>query len=206
MDDISLGDIEQLFCGNLVLHKGTPVLFKSVNRDRQTKLFNLFHGKEYNAEFKLDDFGAPRGRIGFVNHGNTSVYVFRRPRRQFCVGVTGNNSEFKALHYLDPYQRQTVVNELKKLDKKALHFSMLNQYPKFSEALEKAIAHDGAYAFDKQFAIGRDRVVWYKTTAVGVLKEGKTSMKDIVFDKQYEYLKLPLLQDHGKVERTFESQ
>jgi len=204
MDEITVADIEQLFCGTLVLYKDQPVLFKSISQDRQARLLNLFHGKEVRVKFELKDFGAPRGRIGFVNHGGSAAYIFRKPRRQFAVGVTNANADVKVLPYLNNDRRSMIYKELKEFNNKAIHNAMVNDYPKFSEALERAKESGGACAFDKQFAIGYDNVIWYKQARVGVLPEGKKSMKDIVFDKGFEYLKLPLLQEHGKVERTFE--
>lgn len=205
MDEISVADIEQLFCGTLVLYKGQPVLFKSITHERVAILFVLLHGKDIRVKFVLNDFGAPRGRIGFVNHGGSASYVIRRPRRQYAVGVTRANSDIKLLPYLDVNRREIIRKDLREFNNKAVHSAMMNDYPKFSEALERAKETNGACAFDKQFAIGFDNRVWYKESYVGKLPEGKKSMKDIVFPKEYEYLKLPLLQEHGKVERTFES-
>ena len=206
MDEISLVDIESIFRNTLVLHKGVPVLFISINADRVATLFILEHGKTVKVKFELADFSAPRGRIGFVNHLNNAFYIKRRPRRQYLVGISGGNSEISPLPYGSYDERLTGKDQIRKLNLRCIHFAMKNEYPVFKEALAKAVASNGAYAFDKQFAVAYDRSIWYKNKMVGEIPKGRTSMKSIVFTKEYEYLQLPLLQNHGKIVRTFEAQ
>lgn len=204
MDEISIGDIESLYCKTLVLYKGTPVLFKSISMGRVATLLVLEHGKDIQVRFSLDDFSAPRGRIGFVNHGNLAFYFSRRPQRQYAVGVNNRNITVRTIPYLSEERQMAAHTEVCAFNKKALHFAMLNQYPKFKEAFEQAVKSHGAVAFDKQFAIGGDGVIWYKDKRVGGHSLDKQpSLKNIVFDKQYEFLQLPLLQDHGKAAKTF---
>lgn len=204
MDEISIEDIESLFCKSLVLYKGAPVLFKSITMNREATLLLLEHGKDIKVKFLLEDFSAPRGRIGFVNHGGLAHYFSRKPQRQYVVGVNGRNIAVKTINYLNA-ERQIVANkEIRDLDKKAIHAAMLNQYPKFSEAFAQAIKTGGVVAFDKQFAVGSDGIVWYKAIRVGTHSLDKqASLKNIVFLKEYEFLQLPLLQNHGKTTKTF---
>ena len=204
MDEISVGDIESLFCKTLVLYKGAPVFFKSITMGREAILLVLEHGKDIRVKFSLDDFSAPRGRIGFVNHGNLAFYFFRKPQRQYAVGVNSRNISIHTLRYFNAERQMAMHKEVSQFDKKSLHMAMLNQYPKFSEAFAQAIKSGGAIAFDKQFAIGSDGVVWYKSRAVGQHSLDKqASLKNIVFQKEYEFLQLPLLQNHGKTSKTF---
>ena len=204
MDEISIGDIEALFCKTLVLYKGTPVYFKSISMGREAILLVLEHGKDIRVKFELEDFSAPRGRIGFVNHGNLAFYFARRPRRQYAVGVNTHNIVVSTLRYLSHERQMAAHSEICAFNKKALHFAMLNQYPKFKEAFEQAVKTGGAVAFDKQFAIGSDGMIYYKNKLVGKHSLDKEpSLKNIKFEKEFDFLQLPLLQNHGKAAKTF---
>ena len=204
MDDISIGDIEALFCKTLVLYKGTPVFFKSITMGREAILLVLEHGKDIRVKFELADFSAPRGRIGFVNHGNLAFYFFRKPQRQYAVGVNARNIQIHTIRYFQQERQMAMFKEVSQFDKKSIHFAMLNQYPKFLDAFTQAVKSGGAVAFDKQFAVGADGIIYYKSKMVGAHPLDKQpSLQNIVFEKQYEFLQLPLLQNHGKAAKTF---
>ena len=207
MDEILYDDMHTLYLGGVCMYKGIPVKVMNITRKEGKPMFELLYlelQKKGTVVFKMDDFGPPIGRIGFVNHGNAAFYVTRRPSRQWAIGLKSSNVRVKCtqsifLKGVDQFNR-----EVSKMELKTLAHSMLGKYPKFEEALAQAIETKGVYAFDRQFAIDHEKTIFYKTNPVGKLKRGK-KLQYVEFNPGFEYLELPLMQHYEKTFRTFEA-
>jgi len=203
MDEISVSDIRTLFVNSLCTYKGTPVKVLECTYDKQVTLYYLENAHKAVVIFNLDDFGAPVGRIGYVNHGNHAFYFSRKPLRQYAVGVKRDNTDVRACPCLTDNDPMHFLYQLNKMEHKAIAKAMRNIYPKFEKALEQAIKKRGVYAFDKQFAVDFHRRVWYKNKPVGNIPEGCTTVDAIILFPEYTYLDLPLTQSYEKTIKTF---
>jgi hypothetical protein len=207
MNDILYDDLYTLYLGGVCLYRGEPVKVLNIqNRDKPTfTVLNLEHQQRIDVVFNMKDFSAPLGRIGFINHSNDAWYITRKPSRQWAIGIKSSNVAIKRV--TSDYTRigaagERARKEVVGMELKALSLTIKGTYPKFEEALAKAVEHKGVYAFDKQFAIDAAKNIFYKTSLVGKLKRGK-NLQHVVFHPGFEYLELPLMQHYEKTFRTF---
>jgi len=203
MDEISVEDIRTLFVDSLCTYKGDPVKAKECNHNKQVTVYYLENAHEVTVPFRLSDFGAPVGRIGYVNHGNHAFYFSRKPLRQYAVGVNRSNTSIKACPCVVDGDCLNFQYQLNKMEHKTIAKAMRNIYPKFEKALEQAIKKRGVYAFDKQFAVDFHNRIWYKNKLVGKIPEKCNTVDAIILYPEYSYLELPLLQSYEKTIKTF---
>lgn len=205
MADISVDDIRNIYVNSLCMYKGTPVFFKDVTNGRIATLRNVSTKKLVDVPFNLEEFSAPQQRIGYVNHRNNAFYVTRLPVRRFQVGIAKGNVEirFREAPGSDGYRGK---DELFAFNLPTLAESMLNKYPSFQEAFQKAIASAGIWAFDKQFAIGFDGKLYYKTQHVADIGKGVRTPRTAKFKPEFEYLSILLKdQDYGKAAKPIKA-
>lgn len=198
MADISVEDIRSIYGNTLCTYKGTPVFFKDITIDRIAIVRNIATKKTVEIPFKLEDFTAPQQRIGYVNHRNNAFYITRLPVRRFQVGIAKNNVDIRMLATpgSDSWRGR---EELFAFNLPTLAESMLNKYPPFHEAFQKAVDSQGIWAFDKQFAIGYDGKLYYKCQHVATVTKGVRTLRTAKFLPEFEYLSILLKdQDYGK--------
>lgn len=205
MYELSNADIEQLYLGCLMIHNGALVKVESISYDYQPAMFylvNLSTGKKYSARFRSEEFTAPKKRIGFVNYRQTVVYISRRPVRRFRVGIHSENVSVETPAYVpSPLKDKPAVrNRISQFVDVEIYKAYSSQYPTLREAYDKAVEWKGAMAFDKQFAVSFEGVVYYKTKIVGKVKDYV-----IQWDKDFEYLEIVLGNNYEKNSGTFKA-
>lgn len=198
MADITTEDITQLFSGCTVMYKGIPVYVKEVESKNKIHIVYLQDNKKDCVPFSLADFKPVNARLGFVNVGKCVAYMSRRPIRRFHVGLHGNNVMFHQVPsvyggfgvLLDKVHRLNVVE---------IYNCIVGKYPTFKQCCARVKKEPAIMAFDKQFAIDTDGVVFYRNKAVGYfnLKEHK-EIEDIQFNKGCEHLILLLKGNYEK--------
>lgn len=205
MPELSINDVIQLYEGTLCKHKETFVKIEAVKSATVVSVFDLRTQRRKDLPFKLEDFGAPLGRIGFVNHCNWAFYITRQPVRRYQVGASPNNIQIKCPGWENPahHPLAQASSEIKNLKLATIMDSLEGNYPTFNDALDKAVERKGLYAFDKQFAISYDRNIFFRTEFVGILPPRTRKKERIVFQQRYEHLELLLNQDYEKTARTF---
>lgn len=183
---IDLADQMQLFQNTLISYKDDVCYVSNIGPD-SVLLERLVDGKEMLVEFDFNLFKTISARIGYMNSGLISLYASRRPLRQFLQGwgphlfyFHGNNDgsgpkeKNKASHDINSMKSKTWLNAINGI------------YPTFKEAVAKVKNHHLSVAFDKQFAVGKNGDVFYRSTQVGEF-DGDT-VEQIVWNKGKEYL------------------
>ena len=202
MAELSLADITQLYGDTICRYKGEPVRVIEVTRDSEMKLILLRHGKNVTVKFDQDLFGPPLGRIGFVNEGTHATYIMRNPVRRFQVGLNRGNIKMTHLPITDRRKGERDYNALYKMNTKSWAKALDNEYPSLAEALRISAEHKGTVAFDREFAVCSNRIVYYKTTPVGHVPPRMSTLKRIVFQDKYAHLDTLLIYNYDKTTRT----
>ena len=205
MSDISVDDIRNIYVNTLCTHKGTPIFFKDITYDKVAIFRNVATKKITETPFKLEEFSAPQQRIGYVNHRNNALYVTRLPVRRFQVGIAKGNVEVRhvAAPGSDGYRGK---DEILGFNLPTLAEAMLNKYPSFLEAYQKAVGADGIWSFDKQFAIGYDGKLYYKCQHIADVGKGVRTLRTARFKPGFDYLSILLKdQDYGKAAKPIKA-
>lgn len=180
MDEISIQDLERMYYHTTAMYKGVPIYIEEIPSRHDMVGVNLSSGKRLDFKFKHGDLLPPDGHVGFVNYRGHAVYVKRCPRRIYHVGLATGNITAVVV----PAAIGVRVSESTILRTKSIADSMIGIYPTLEEALEQL--EQGAVravAFNKQFAIAKDKSIYYKTSHVGVYKNNR-----IVFQQGKEFL------------------
>lgn len=203
MDEISVTDINTLFVDSLCTYKGNPVKVLDCNFNKEVTIFFLENAHTLTIPFVLSNFGAPVGRIGYVNHGNHAFYFTRKPYRQYAVGIKKSNTDIVACpaQVMGDYEQYRY--QLQRLTHKTIAKAIRNVYPSFEKALSLAVKKEGVYAFDKQFAVDCKCKIWYKNKCVGSVPKDDATLSSIVLKPEFSYLELPLTQSYEKTIKTF---
>jgi hypothetical protein len=198
---IAAADIETLYSRCLFIHNGVLVKVLSIEFGPTVfTLLNLSTGKKFTAPFKQEDFKVPEKRIGFVNVMRGVLYVVRQPQRKFHLGININNIEIQKINALRvfPDGASDAMEKVKRLECVEIYNAYAGKYPSLKEAVDNAVEWKGACAFDKQFAVTKDRDLFYKTKKVGVVDD-----YTIKFDPNFEYLNALLENNYEKASRNF---
>jgi len=203
MPELSEHDIAQLYADSVCMYEGHPV--KVIRAGRKMRILNLEHGKESVVDFNYDKFKSLKTRLGFVNSDGYVFYAARRPARRFSVGVTRSNT---VIQYVGPqpkdYRHFRNAQELvTRMHSKDWHNTISGQYPSLQLATKIAVNTKGICAFDRQFAIDKERNIYYKMDRVGTLPKLARSTNRITFDEGKEHLELLLNPNYDKTVRTF---
>lgn len=145
-------------------------------------------GKVEKVKFSLETFKPLSSRLGSVNINGSVVRIARCPVRRMNVGLNRNNMTVEALDVPYPNGSYESLEEVGGLRCKALFSTITNRYPTFSEAIKKAKKTQGACAWDRQFCVDMHGNVHYKTMRVGQVALAATSTKQIIFNKEFDYL------------------
>jgi hypothetical protein len=192
--EMSIGDIDQKFCGSVVMFQKKPVLFKKVSGDYSVRIFDLMAQKEEQVEFDMKQFLPPPSRVGFVNINGSVVYAVRNAIRRYKLGLSRENFSVQTLEVPYPDGRSDgYVRLVQGLERRELGEALLSKYPTLQQAVRRVSQFEGACAFDKQFAIDHTHAVFYKTKRVGQLISGV-----IKFDEGNEHLQILLNKGYEK--------
>jgi hypothetical protein len=183
---LSLADRVMQYGDALLLYSGIPVYVREVGQNAMT-LRTIQTGKVDIVPVVLEDF-SPITRMGFVNIYNSVVEVVRQPARKYSIGMTRDNTAIRPLPVRYPRGEDCTLDKLGRLTAVELFDTINGIYPPIEEALDTAQSKEGACAFDRQFAVSKDLEVLYKTRKVGYVDKKASSVKEIVFHKQYSYL------------------
>lgn len=205
MDKITPEDIHALYFASLCVYKGNPVkVIDCAGYD--VTVIHLDTGASSVVKFKLEDFTAPIGRIGFVNYQGVALYITRMPHRQYTVGMKPGNTKIQFPEYrsnMEHHSLMRISEKISRMDCPEIARAIRGIYPGINDAIAQAVADKGACAFDRQFAVDYERKIYYKTKWVGSLPRAAVTLNDVKFRENYEYLQLPLLQHYEKTLRTF---
>jgi hypothetical protein len=197
VEKINRDDIIQQYQHNIVYYKGKPVFVINVsaNGDNVTVL-DLKSQEQITVPFNLNDFKAPISRLGMMNYNDTVVYLSRLPLRRMNIGINQENLRVDVLPF--EYKRRMVylIDEIKQLTHSAFVSVFEGKYPSLKDAIAIAERNEQACAFDRQFAVGSDKEIYYKTNKVGSIRGDKVS--DIVWKAEYPYLSILLEGNHEK--------
>lgn len=203
MPELSEHDIVQLYADSVCMYDGHPV--KVMEAGRNMRILNLEHGKESTVKFEYDKFKSLKTRLGFVNSDGYVFYAARRPARRFSVGITRSNTVIQYVGPQPQYYRhfrgaQEIITRMQSKD---WHNTITGKYPSLQLAAKIAANTKGCCAFDRQFAIDKERNVYYKMERVGILPKLARSTNRITFDEGKEHLELLLNPNYDKTVRTF---
>lgn len=188
MHDMSVDDLCVLYRNSIVLVNNKPVYVELVNNQYQCLVLDLLSQRHMTVSYTRGLFKAPTRRIGFVNVNGSVVYVYRNPVRKYKVGYSEENVKVCTLDVNYPLNRSLTRDKVERLKCIEIADAMANRYPCLSIAFENAREFNGACAFDKQFAVTYDGIIFYKTAFVGNLRKVDDAFT-IVFDKDQEHLK-----------------
>lgn len=197
MADLAYGDIVQQYHKNLVLYKGAPVRVEAVDRDCNVTIFHVATQDLEVVKFNLKDFKAHTTRLGMMNVHKTVVYVTRIPVRKMQIGLNMENINVGFLDFKYKIGQGLISDTIRGCGVKEFADLLAGTNPTFSKAIEIAEANKDACAFDRQFAVSHDGLVFYKTQLVGSFKE-KNSPSDIVFLSAHQHLSVLLENNHEK--------
>lgn len=199
MAEISHQDLCTMYQSSVVLYKDRPVKVKKVGAKREFNLLNLRTQRQAIVPFVQKDFSAPCRRLGFVNYGMSVCYLTRKPKRQFCIGISSENTLVEALS--DEFYPDGKANTRAKVmsfDIPELADTLFNEYPTLADAIKQVKAFEGACAFDKQFAVSYDFEIYYRTLYVGDIAKNCTSVDKIQWKPGFEHLAILLGNNHEK--------
>lgn len=202
-EGLSIADQVQLFGSSLIMYKGVPCKVRSISGDARYRLFNLIDRKEVIVSNAHLDITPLYMRLGMVNGMGSCAYIQRRPVRQYSVGLTHTNILVHQLPIGYPDGWIELKTKILNLDSEELLRCLLDKYPSLKEAAAEAEHNGGATAFDKQFAIGPHREIYYKTVCVGELPKNRVSVSQIKFKPGNEHLCLLLEGNYEKDLRAF---
>lgn len=201
MAELALNDIEQLYVGSICKFRNEIVRVNSVNVDREVSITLLRYNKKALVKFNQDDFTATRGRIGYINEGGHAFYTTRQPVRRYSIGLTNGNTQ---ISYLPKFRREShrAIEIVSRMASKSWAYALSNEYPTLSQAIQIAKESNGSCAFDKQFAVDKDRIIYFKNDPVGSIPPRTSTIKRIVLAPEYAHLELLLKQNYDETVRT----
>lgn len=203
MNNVSVADLKQFYLDTVILYKGKPAKVKKISAEKVFLILDLTTMKTFTDKEGAKFIDPPIRRLGMVNFMGSVLYVERVPYRKFQIGINSQNVKVSALPVEYPEGRAETVNQFRKFENIEIGECMFNIYPTIKECLENIEEFGGAAAFDKQFAINRERTIYYKTKAVGTLPPRCSSANKIKWNPGYEHLSILLENNHEKDLRNF---
>lgn len=181
-------DLRQMFDKSIVTYDTHPIFIHHVNDDKSVDVSSLGNNKEARLHLSDEKFDFTPVSLGYVNVQGSCFYLTRVPRRQWKQGLHHDNVEIKYHEAGYPEDRRwmSAYNRIKELSCKPLYNTIKNIYPTLEEAVN-LLQEDREVAFDRQFAINKDFIIFYKAQAVGYYNDG-----EIVFNANKEFLRKAL--------------
>jgi hypothetical protein len=201
MADLSIHDIQQLYHDNLLRYKGEIVKVAEIISAKSMMVMFLKTRETKEVPFKQEYLTPIAERIGFVNAHPQAVYIARRARRTFSIGITNQNCIIRSAAPGIP------TNSVTRLTHRGIVDAIEGNYPSIKEALTMLDAPGTVVAFDKQFAIDYDRNIYFKTEGVvGKLRKPYRTIERIEWNKGNDMYQFLLEPNYEKTVRTFEDQ
>jgi len=203
MDDVRLerGDIIQQYLNCIVKYKDRIVYVDEVDGRCNITITYLETMKRDVVAFNLKDFKVAKNRIGMVNHNGFVFYCERIPVRKMQIGINFNNFSVSRPQFHTLRDWKTSRETIQSLRENCVFNSMVNRFPSFERCLELTRSGNkniDCMAWDRQFAVDKSGMIYYKDSRVGNIPVGKNKESDIVFDAGYEYLSIVLERNYEK--------
>lgn len=202
--EMPVEDLQRDLRGCVVMYKNKPVYVTSIGRDGEVVFRDLLSQKEERAPFTLKEFTNPVRRVGFVNVMGSVVYVSRVPHRKYYMGLNPQNIQIKGIAGVDypqgaAYAKQRILT----MCIPEIGEAIMDKYPSLAEAIKHTKKHGGAMAFDKQFAVTKDRAIYFKGELVGTVDLTAKGAQDIKWEQGKEHLQILLDGNYEKTVRDF---
>lgn len=178
--------------GTMILYKGVPVQVGNCE-DKANGIRITATNVETGAMVQdyLQNFDMTPPPLGYVNYGKGSIYLSRMPmRKDWKQGFRQNNL--------------TSTNGMVELNMKSLSDTIQGKFPSIKEIISKIVKGgfdkkgiNGSIAFDRNFAIHYNGVVWYK----GLFSIGTVSFETgaIKIDPAFDWVRESLAEVVGEV-------
>lgn len=202
MVEISAADVDQLYRRSIIMYKGRPARVLNVDQNKDMHVLSLITGKKGVVPFKQGDFKPSLGRIGFINNNGHAFYAVRHPSRRYSIGLTSSNVTVHALEHRNDKWR-VAQDQVLSMNVRGWGQALLNDYPKFRDAITIAKDNNGSCAFDKQFAVDANRNIYFKQKRVGVIPSRMSTTGRILFDAPFQFLEILVGNHYDKTVRTF---
>jgi len=203
MAKVSVQDLRTFYQGCVVMIDGQPSLVTRINEDRKVQYKNLTTQLMGVILYDENRIKSPNARLGMVNINGVAVYLMRRTIRRYMMGLSQENTIAQSLKHVDYRNVGLNPDMLGNVATAEVAATLLGKFPSFKEALAQVKTFGGVVAFDRQFAINEQRIIYYKNNPVGVLPVGDVDPECILFDDEYKYLSCLLNEvTHEKIART----
>ena len=205
MDEVvlSIEDISQQYNKNIILYKGAYCFVTKIISSDKIVILEMLTQEERIVPFNLHDFKPPMSRLGMINELGSVMYMARLPVRKMGIGINTGNIRINPLPIKYPYGERHTHDTLCSLNKESIANTLLGIFPSLSEICKRLRKEkQGAYAFDRQFAISANGAVFYKNQGVGEIPLSSTSLSQIQFATEYQYLSTLLDNNHEKTVRV----
>lgn len=203
MPKASVADLDQMYTNSVCIHKNKPYLILGISPQRKALVKNLMSQREDHLDIDVGVFTAPTQRLGFINLMGVCVYASRTPIRRYKVGLSKENFQTKHLDVKHPQGMAATVVAAKSLSSVELGDCILGKYPTLPQAFAKCQAGYEVCAFDRQFAVTKNKVVYYKLKPVGkITTNNPKGIEDIQFLDEYAHLHYLLGNKHESILQT----
>lgn len=189
---VTVDDLRTFWKGCIAFYKNEPVLVISVGKgERNEKVAQIKRLKDGSIEkieiAENNTLVPPDSRLGFVNLNGMVIYTSRTPVRRFMMGINDSNLKASKLVNYFRYER----GEIHQLSTSSIEFyrTLKGEYPTLPEALEQVKTFGGVCAFDRQFAVCENRLLYYKTKQVGKVLRGACDLRGLSLNEDKQYLK-----------------
>lgn len=199
---VSHADLNQYFLGSLILYKEKPSKVMAISEAKVFKILDLETQKTSLVENPFGYITPPNRRVGMINIMGSVFYMKRVPMRRYQMGININNTYTSFVRGCLSQDYDQAQRKLNDFSCREIADAMFNRYPSLKECLSHNREFGGGMAFDKQFAVGAERDIYYKLQKVGTIPEKFTAVSRIVFNSGWEYLAVLLDGNHEKDLRT----
>ncbi len=200
--NVNYRDLRQAFLHTVCLVNKEPVYVLNVSADRIFQVKDLKTNKQRYEDFDPDKLKSPLNRLGMVNRNGVAYYLVRSTARIWQMGINQNNVHPKALKGINYGRAGLNMGSLSDVAISEVADTLAGIYPTFEEAIQSVKTFGGIVAFDRQFAICEDRLIYYKEQKVG--RAGRsTKVEDISFDDGFKHLACVIgAIDNEKIKRS----
>lgn len=206
MAELGLADLDQQYSKCLINYKGRIVYVGGFDGALNIHYTDISTGKRHEEKVDVKALKPILNRLGFVNHNGHALYLRRVPVRRYQVGISTNNSNVLFIEHFRYHKTiSRALDQVRRLTVKSIVDMFNNSYPPLKNAIDIAVASEGACAFDKQFAVDCHRNIYYRNRRVGTIPPRCTTLKRIEFNKGFEFLETVLEPSYEKTVRTFET-
>lgn len=188
--EIEIQDLRTMFQHTLVRYNSNPVMISHIGGDKRADCF--FIGNNEEQTIPLDDvkFNFKPVSLGYVNVQGYCFYTSRTTRRQYKQGLSVDNVKIKINGgELRADRQHAAFERLRGLTCKGLHNTVKSIYPSLQNAIEMFEDEVEEVAFDRQFAINKLGLLYYKAENVGIVN---LKTLRIEFTPEYEFLRKAL--------------